>query len=131
MEVTDNFRRAGIYLTADSAEIDAPSIKLRGDRTKIYGTLQIKDGTGEGIVMLDSSNADRIHVTVEELPHRNDLTSKTETMTKIMHEGSIGSFAAGEDFSQNIFDNMTVISKDISTDSRHVRLLGVSITGYF
>ena len=131
MEVTDNFRRAGIYLTADTAEIDAPSIKLRGDRTKIYGTLQIKDGTGEGIVMLDSSNADRIHVTVEELPHRNDLTSKTETLTKIMYQGSIGSFTAGENFSKNIFNNIGVISQDISTDSRHVRLLGVTISGEF
>ena len=129
MEVTDNFRRAGIYLTADTAEIDAPSIKLRGDRTKIYGTLQIKDGTGEGIVMFDSSNLDRIHVTVEDLPHRNDLTAKIQTMTTIMHDGSIGTFAVGDYFSQNILYNIDGISQDISTDARHIRLLGVSIKG--
>jgi len=42
LEVSNNFRKAGIYLTDNSATIDAPNIVLRGDRTTIYNTLTIK-----------------------------------------------------------------------------------------
>jgi hypothetical protein len=39
LEVANDFRKAGIYLTEDSAEIDAPKIKLHGERTTIEGAL--------------------------------------------------------------------------------------------
>lgn len=76
LEVANDFRKAGIYLTEDSAEIDAPKIKLHGERTTIEGALQIYQQTNsiDGFIMYNKDKDDKIHITIEEIPKFEDLS---------------------------------------------------------
>ena len=73
LEVASDFNKAGIYLYDDSAIIDAQTLLIRGDRTKIYGTLEIYQEMADGIVMFDDTPSDKIHITVEDIPSRSLL----------------------------------------------------------
>lgn len=81
LEVANDFRKAGIYLTENSAEIDAPKIKLHGERTTIEGALQIYQQTNsiDGFIMYNKDKDDKIHITVEEIPKFEDLSGAAKS----------------------------------------------------
>lgn len=83
LEVANDFRKAGIYLTDDSAEIDAPKITLHGDRTTIKGALSIQQQTNEidGFIMYNINGDDKIHITVENIPKFEDLGGSAKSQT--------------------------------------------------
>ena len=129
LEVANDFRKAGIYLTANSATIDAPNIVLRGDRTTVIGTLQInqKKNQGKGIVMFDDESYDRIHVTTEELPPRLSLAGAIKPTPVIIEYGPLGTFTT--EYNINIFTNIhnSVI---IDTESYNIEFVGIEFTRF-
>lgn len=129
LEVSNNFRKAGIYLTDNSATIDAPNIVLRGDRTTIYNTLTIKQGQAEGIVMLDSSKADRIHITVDNIPDRDSLAS-AETNKYISFDTNNRQLLKGQTLTKDVINDILAHSKIETVNNRHAIISSISFYIY-
>ena len=130
LEVSNNFRKAGIYLTDNSATIDAPNIVLRGDRTTIYNTLTIKQGQAEGIVMLDSSKADRIHITVDNIPDRDSLAS-TESSKYISFDTNTRQLLKGQTLTTTIINDILAHTKITTVNNRHAIINSINLLVYY
>lgn len=129
LEVSNNFRKAGIYLTDNSATIDAPNIVLRGDRTTIYNTLTIKQGEAEGIVMLDSSKADRIHITVDNIPERDQLATIATTQS-IYYPNKKRDILAGNNITSNIINSLVTDTSVADVAGRHAEVKQIQVNLY-
>jgi len=129
LEVSNNFRKAGIYLYDDTAKIDAPNIVLRGDRTTIYNTLTIKQGQAEGIVMLDSSKADRIHITVDDIPDRDSLAS-AETSKTISFDTNNRQLIKGQTLTKDVINDILAHTKFTTVNNRHAIISSISFYIY-
>ena len=129
LEVSNNFRKAGIYLTDNSATIDADNIILRGDRTTIYNTLTIKQGEAEGIVMLDTSKADRIHITVDDIPERDQLAAKG-TSQYIRYPSNKTAIAAPNNVTSTIINRLITDTSVANVAGRHAKVQQIDINLY-
>lgn len=129
LEVSNNFRKAGIYLTDNSATIDADNIILRGDRTTIYNTLTIKQGEAEGIVMLDSSKADRIHITVDDIPERGQLAA-IATSQSIYYPNKKRNILAGNNVTSDIINSLVTDTSVAEVAGRHAEIQQIDINLY-
>ena len=135
LEVASDFNKAGIYLYDDSAVIDAQTLVIRGDRTKIYGTLEIYQETAEGIVMLDDKRNDKIHITVEDIPERELLGSTSEETGKALM-GTIAYIevanTAGTIFTKNIIKEAFKGEVELTNISaRRIQIPKIRICGSF
>lgn len=135
LEVANDFRKAGIYLTEDSAEIDAPKITLHGERTTIKGALSIQQQTNEidGFIMYNINGDDKIHITVEDIPKFEDLGGSAKSQTLYFSKNKDITIPIDKNAEETVIDPKSLYFPNLKAQfyaySKLCTLSGIKVSG--